>query len=55
MPAFCTFEAEGKIGFDVIAVHVNHGLRGESAKETNGLRKHFAGSGIFPVLCIMRM
>ena len=44
MPAFCTFETAGKIGFDVIAVHVNHGLRGENAKEMNGLRKHLQGA-----------
>ena len=51
---FVLLRLQEKIGFDVIAVNVNHGLE-KVQKEMNGLRKHFAGSGIFPVLCIMRM
>lgn len=41
MPAFCTLRLQEKIGFDVIAVHVNHGLRGENAKRDERFTETF--------------
>ena len=41
MPAFVLLRLQEKIGFDVIAVHVNHGLRGENAKRDERFTETF--------------
>ena len=38
---FVLLRLQEKIGFDVIAVHVNHGLRGETAKRDERFTKTF--------------